>query len=59
MKISYDKNKAMLTELLEEKVKLKGIETVVTVGDFDRTMLRSELNKATIHPFVTIIGDWT
>lgn len=36
---------------------LKGIETFVAVGDADSTIVRCGLQKATIHPILTIIGE--
>lgn len=55
--LANEKNKTRLIELLSDKMKLNGIETVVAEGDADSTIVRCGLEKAAIRPSVTIIGE--
>ncbi|CAG9820610.1 unnamed protein product [Phaedon cochleariae] len=55
--LANDKNKTRLIQLLSEKMKARGIETVVATGDADGTIVRCGLEKAALHPTVTIIGE--
>lgn len=55
--IANEKNKTSLIALLSNKMTAKGIETVVTTGDADATIVRCALDKAALHPTVTIIGE--
>lgn len=54
--LTNENNKTRLIQLLSDKM-TRGIETVVATGDADGTIVRCGLEKAALHPTVTIIGE--